>query len=162
PVNVTGTLAPCAPLFGLTLVSVGAGGLTVNGVADVVPPLVVTVTLAAAKVAFAAIVKVAVIWVALATVTLLTATPAFATATVAPARFCLPVNVTGTLAPCAPLFGLTLVRVGAGGLTVNGAAEVVPPLVVTVTFDALKVAFAAIVKVAVIWVALATVTLLTV
>ena len=43
-----------------------------------------------------------------------TVTPALAIATVAPATKFVPVNVTGTLVPCAPLFGLTVVSVGAG------------------------------------------------
>jgi hypothetical protein len=61
PVRVTGTLAPWTPVAGLTDVNVGAGGLTVKTTAALVPPLVVTVTLAAPGVALAAMVDVAVI-----------------------------------------------------------------------------------------------------
>ena len=61
-----------------------------------------------------------------------------------------PVRVTGTLAPWAPLFGLTEVRVGAEEVTVKVAAPLVPAEVVTVTFVAPTVALLAIVNVAVI------------
>jgi hypothetical protein len=44
-----------------------------------------------------------------------------------------PVKVTGTDAPCAPLEGLIEESVGTGGLTVNGRALLIPPAVVTVT-----------------------------
>ena len=73
-----------------------------------------------------------------------------------------PVRVTGTLAPWTPLAGAIAVRVGAAALTVKTTGAVVPPVVVTVTLRAPVVAVAAMVNVAVIWVALTTVTLLTV
>src|SRR5271157_733935 len=61
PVRVSHGLAPCPALAGLTDVSTGAGGFTVNAAVPLVPPLVVTVTLAAPNAALAAIVSVAVI-----------------------------------------------------------------------------------------------------
>ena len=112
PVKVTGTLLPTTPLDGLTEVSVGPAALTVKVAAPLVPPLVVTVTLAAPSVAFPAMAKVAVICVALTTVTPLTVTPGLLTATVAPAMKFVPVKVTGTLLPTTPLDGLTEVNVG--------------------------------------------------
>src|SRR4029077_13289039 len=63
------------------------------------------------------------------------------------------------------LLGLIPVRVGAGGvgrLTVNGTGAEVPPVVLTVTLVAPVAALAVIVKVAVIWVVLATTMLVTV
>ena len=59
--RITGTLVPWTPLAGLTEVSVGAGGFTVNAAGPLVPPLVVTVTFAAPIAALASIVSVAVI-----------------------------------------------------------------------------------------------------
>src|SRR5215471_7382811 len=85
--------------------------------------------------------------------------PAF---TVAPAMKFVPVSVTGTLDPAPPEFGLIPLRAGGGGLIVNTVAGEVPPDVVTVTFVAPGVAFAAIPNVAVIWVAFTTTRLLTV
>ena len=52
------------------------------------------------------------ICVPLTTVVLLTAIPAPLTPMVAPAMKFVPVNVTGTLCPCTPLFGLIEVSVG--------------------------------------------------
>ena len=63
----------------------------------------------------AAIVSVAVICVALTTVTVLAVTPVEETATVAPDTKFVPVRVTGTLAPWAPLDGAIEVRVGGSG-----------------------------------------------
>ena len=57
--------------------------------------------------------------VALATTTLATTTPAPPKLTVTGATKFVPVSVTLTLAPCAPLFGLTVVSVGSGRFTVN-------------------------------------------
>src|SRR5215831_3155807 len=135
---------------------------TVNVTAPLVPPEVETVTLAAPRAALAAMVKVAVIWVALATVTALTVMPGLLVATVAPEMKLAPVRVTGTAVPATPLTGLTEDKVGAGGLTVKVTAVEVPPEVETVTLAAPRAALAAMVKVAVIWVALATLTALTV
>ena len=162
PVRVTGTVAPWAPLAGLTEVSVGAAGFTVNATAPLVPPAVVTVMFAVPITAAAPMVNVAVIWAELTTVTLLAVTPGLLTATVAPATKLVPVRVTGTLVPCTPLAGLTDVSMGAGGFTVKPTALLVPPLVVTVTFAAPVAAAAPMVSVAVIWVELTTVTLLAV
>ena len=99
PARVTGTLLPCMPVAGLTEVSVGAGGFTVNTAALLVPPLVATVTFAAPSAALAAMVKVPVICVALTTVTLLTVIPGLLAATVAPETKFEPVRVTGTVVP---------------------------------------------------------------
>jgi hypothetical protein len=150
PARVTATLVPWTPLAGLTEVSVGAGGFTVNTAGPLVPPLVVTVTFAAPVAAVAPIVNVAVILVELTTVTPPTAIPGLLTATVAPATKTPPIRVTGTLVPWSPLAGLTDTRTGAGKFTVNTAGPLVPPLVVTVTFAAPVAALAPIVSVAVI------------
>src|ERR1035441_1690196 len=70
PVKVTGTVAPCAPLVGLMEVTVGIPGLTgtVKDTAPLVPPGVVTVTMAAPSAAPPAMQKVAVIAVEVITV----------------------------------------------------------------------------------------------
>ena len=74
-----------------------------------------------------------------------------------------PVRVTATFVPRAPVFGETEVRVGAGGLlTVNVTLLEVPFGVVTLTFFAPVVAVGEIAKVAVTDVSLTTTTLLTV
>jgi hypothetical protein len=73
-----------------------------------------------------------------------------------------PVKVTRTVAPRAQLDGLIEVTFGPPGITVKDDGPLVPPDVVTVTLVGPVVALAAMVKVAVIWVALTTVTLLTV
>jgi hypothetical protein len=105
--------------------------------------------------------NVAVICVALTTTRLPTVMPGLATATVAPEIKLLPVRVTCAFDPWTPLAGLIEVSTGGGGgLTVKVRAELVPPLVVTVTFAGPNAAFAAIVKDAVICVKLTTVTLL--
>ncbi len=43
----------------------------------------------------------------------------------------LPAMVTGTLAPCAPVFGVMLVNTGAAAVTVKVSALLAPPAVVT-------------------------------
>jgi len=122
--------------------------------APLVPAEVVTVTLAAPVVALLAMVKVAVICVALTTLTLLTDTPLLLVFTVAPETKPVPVSVTGTEVPCSPLLGLTEVSVGITPRMVKVTALLVPAEVVTVTLAAPGVALLAMVKVAVIWVAL--------
>ncbi len=87
---------------------------------------------------------------ALTTVTLLTDTPVLLIFTVAPETKFVPVRVTGTVVPSAPLFGLIEVRVGPVEVTVNVTALLVPAVVVTVTLAAPEAALAAMVKVAVI------------
>src|SRR3954453_14330130 len=94
PVSVTPAAVPCAPLLGLIEVSVGGEAMTPNGIALLVPPLLVTETLYAPAVALDAMAKVAVICVALTTFTLLTVIPAPVTPTVAPETKFEPVNVT--------------------------------------------------------------------
>jgi hypothetical protein len=148
PVNVTGIFAPCAPLAGLIEVRVGAA-VTVNVTPFVVTPDDVTVTVSPPTAALAAIAKLAVICVALTTCTLLTVTPLPLTFTVVfPAKF-VPVKVTGTFVPCAPVVGLIEASVGAA-VTVKVTPFVVTPDDVTVTVSAANVAFAAIANVAVI------------
>ena len=65
-------------------------------------------------------VSAAVIWVEFTTVTLLTAIHGLLTATLAPVTKFVPVSVTGTVAPCTPLVGLTDARVGADELMASG------------------------------------------
>ena len=132
---------------GLTAI---ADGLTVNVTAPLVPPNVLTVTLAAPVAAFAAIVKEAVICVGLTTVTLLTTTPALSTLTVAPEVKLVPVRVTETVAPWTPFDGLMDVKVGTTEPTVKDNGPLVPPGVVTVTLVGPAAAVVAMVNVAVI------------
>src|ERR1017187_9612546 len=162
PDKVPGTVAPCAPFDGLMELMVGTAGITVKDTGPLIPPEVVTVTFVPPSVALAAILKVAVICVALTTVTPLTVTPALATLTVAPEMKPVPVKVTRTVAPRARLDGLIEVTFGPPGITVKDNGPLVPPDVVTVTLVGPVVALAAMVKVAVIWLALTTVTPLTV
>ena len=99
----------------MTLVSVGAGGLTVKGCAPLVPAAVVTVTFRAPTAAAASSTKLVVKDVGLVTLTVLTVTPAPPVTVVAPATKLVPVSVTGTVVPRMPEFGATLVSVGAPG-----------------------------------------------
>jgi hypothetical protein len=113
PVRVTGTLVPRDPELGVIFVSVGAGGLTtVNTTVLLVPFEVVTLTVLALSGALAAIMNVAVTDVSLTTLNPLTVTPAPETFTAeAPVRL-VPVRVTGTDLPRAPVFGEIETRVG--------------------------------------------------
>jgi hypothetical protein len=84
------------------------------------------------------------------------------TIVVAPVRL-VPVRVTGTVVPCVPEVGEIEVRVGAGrAITVNVRALVGPPGIVTVTFLALTVAVAEMLRVAVTVVVFTATKLLTV
>ena len=148
PVKVTFTLPPGGAALGLIEVRVGVSRVTVKLTGLVVPPKVVTVTVAEPD-ALAAMANVAVICVELTTVTLLTVTPAALTLTVAPGTKLVPVRVTFTLAPGAPVLGLIEVSVVVSGLMVKLTALLVPPAVVTVTL-AEPDALAAIANVAVI------------
>ena len=98
---------------------------------------------------------------ALTTCTLLTVTPLPLTFTVEFAPKFAPVKVTGTFVPCTPFVGLIEVSVGPL-LIVNGEEGVVPPGVVRVTFACPAAAVAAMLNVAVTWVAFTTTTLFTV
>ena len=150
PASVALKLDPATPLLGVIEVSVGGPREIVNGTAAVVPPDVLTVTLAAPVAAVAAIVNVAVICVPLVTLTLLTVTPGLPTATVAPETKLEPVNVTGTVVPRVPLVGAMEAKVGAGGLILNAAGALVPLEPLTVTLATPVAALAPIVNVAVI------------
>jgi hypothetical protein len=119
PVSVTVCDPPCAPVVGLSDVSVGVGGLTVKVWVPLVPPAVVTVTVRALSVALDAMVKSAVMDVPLTTDTFATVTPLPLTATLAPVTKFVPVSVSLTVVPVTPVVALRLVRVGAGGSTVN-------------------------------------------
>jgi hypothetical protein len=142
PVSVTLTLVPWIPLVGLSEVSVGNGGLTVNGTVVVVMPLVVTETFWLLSGAFAAITNVAVIVVVLVAFTFVAVMPVPLKLIVAGLKKFVPVSVTGTLALSSPLVGLMEASVG-GGATVNVWLPEVPPKAVTVTFCATSGAFAA-------------------
>jgi hypothetical protein len=115
-----------------------------------VPPLVVTVTVRLPTVAVLAMVKVAVICVELTTATLLTVTPVPETLTVAPETKLVPVKVTETAVPLAPLVGERDASVGAVEVTVNVTAPLVPYSVVTLILRDPAVAVEAIVRLAVI------------
>jgi hypothetical protein len=124
PVKVTGTEVPWAPLEGLIELSVGTGGVTVNGCELLVPPAVVTLT--TPLLALPPMVKVAVIVVELPTTTLFTVMPLGAL-TVAPAMNPVPVNATGTAVPCAPLEGLIEVSVGKSRIVIGTTLLPVAP-----------------------------------
>jgi hypothetical protein len=164
PVRVTFTVAPRDADAGLMVVSVGP--VTVNGWVPLVPPGVVTLTLCAVKPAVLVITKFAVICVALTTVTPPAVTPTPLMLIVVPVVVKLvPVRVTATVVPRAPVFGATEVRVGVGGVdTVKGTVFDVPfPVTVTLTLcTPLELEAGAMVKVAVAAVALVTTTLVAV
>jgi hypothetical protein len=136
------TDAPCAALFGLTEVTVGAGsaaGFTVKPFVNVAvcPSVFFTVTVRAPVVAAAAIVMLAVTFVAELNVHVFTVMPAPKLQT-GPLRKFVPVSTTlPSVAPCIPLFGLAEVNVGAGALAtvimrVAGLGSVCPAASVTV------------------------------
>jgi len=112
--------------------------------------------------AFAEMTNAAVICVALSTVRLPTVTPGLLDVTKASEAKFAPLIVTFTVVPGPPVFGFSEVMAGAvaDAAIMNGNAAVVPAEVVTVTFTDPEV-LAPTVKVAVICVALTTVTLLT-
>ena len=147
-------------------VNVGAGELIVNGLLLLTPAGVVTVTLAAPGRALLAMVKVAVICEE-PTVTLLTETPfgAFTVVGVPKAPIAgaagtkqVPVNVTDTFAPGAPLLGAIEFNVGS---TAKETLLLVPAWVETVTGPVPPLRQTAILNTAVICVEDATTTLLT-
>src|SRR6266481_9755026 len=110
---LTPNTVPSVPLVAAVKVNVPCGAVTVNVTVLLVPPGVVTLTVLAPSAAVAVMVKVAVTVVAL-DVMPLTVTPAPDTLTaVAPVRF-VPVSVTGTEVPRAPVVGAIAVSVGAG------------------------------------------------
>jgi hypothetical protein len=150
PASVTVKLEPATPLEGLIEESVGGPREMVNGTAAVVPPDVVTVTLAAPVEALEPILNVAVICVPLTTLTLLTVTPGLLTATVAPGTKFVPERVTPTAVPCVPAEGVIEVNVGDGELIVKADGLLVPAVVVTLTLVLPRAALGPIVKVAVI------------
>jgi len=150
PARVTGTAEPWLPEEGLTEVSEGAGGLTVNVAGALVPLRLETVTVEAPRVALPAIEKVAVIWFELTTTTLLTVMPGFEAATVEPARKLDPETVTGTELPRIPEVGLREEMTGKGAVMEKGTAEVVPAEVETVTLKEPRAAAGAMENVAVI------------
>jgi hypothetical protein len=115
PVRVTETVEPRVPILGLIEVSVGSGGaVTVNVTPLLVPPGVLMVTFLAVLFALAEMVKVIVTVVEFTTVGPLTVTPVPETVTaVAPVRL-VPLSVTGTTAPCVPVFGEIKDNVGGG------------------------------------------------
>src|SRR5690606_35584017 len=133
PASATSVEVPRNANAGATLASDGADGgsaVTVNGLAPVVPPAVVTVTLRAPGLASASTLNAAVMDVALVTVTLSTVTQVPVTATVAPSLNLVPVSVTATVDPCTPLAGDRLVNVGAPGRTVMSSVKVASPAAV--------------------------------
>jgi hypothetical protein len=113
-----------------------------------VPPALVTVTVAVPGAALAETPSVAIIWVELTTVTPETEIPELAL-TVEPATKFVPVKVTATVDPVSPMAGLIDVSVGGGGVMLKVTGGLVPYKVVSVTVAAPKAALAAMVKVAV-------------
>ena len=112
------------------------------------PGVVVTLTFLAVSPAPAAIAKVAVTVASSTTVRLLTVTPLPETVIAFAPVSLLPVNVTATLVPRPPVPGV--IEVSDGPCTVKAWALLVPLDVLTLTFLALIVVLAAMVKVAVI------------
>ena len=163
PLMVTASEFPRWAEFGL--IEEIAGPTTMNVSALLVPPGVVTVTLLAPEGAVSALVKVAVMVVELTMVTALMVIPEFATATVVPVvvKF-VPVRVTDVEAPRVSEVGLMEVSVGGGGaLTVNVTALLIPPGAVTVILACpTAVVVAPMANVAVIFVLLTTIRLVTV
>jgi hypothetical protein len=135
PLKVTGTLVPRKPEAGVIELSMGVPGTTtVNVTGVVVPAGEVTVTFLAVSAAVGEMVKVAVTVVSLTTAMPLTVMPPPDTLTaVAPVRL-MPVRVTDSLVPRAPVFGATEYRPAGGTRTVNVTALLDPAGVVTVTF----------------------------
>lgn len=162
PVSVTGTAVPRKPELGAAEISVGKGGRTTVKVTALLVPLteLVIFTVLVVSPALAVMEKVAVTVVSSTTVILLTLTPLPETVIpLAPVKP-LPVNVTEALVPRSPVLGA--MEVSNGPCTLNVCALLVPLDVVTLTFRALIVALAAMVKVAVIVVEFTTVRLPTV
>ena len=126
------------------------------------PPGLDTLTLAGPSAAVAAMVKVAVICVELTTVVPVTDTNSLLTITKVLEPKLVPVKVTETAVPWAPLLGRIEVSVGGGGLMVNDTAPLVPPDADTVTLAAPSVALELMTKLAVICVELTTTILVTV
>ena len=150
PLRLTEKLDPITPVEGAMEASAGGAAFVVNVTDGLLPPDVVTVTLAVPTAALAAIVKVAVICAEFTTLTLLTVMPGLLTATMAPDTKLEPVRVTGTLLPCTPLEGVMELNPGGGGATVKLAGELAPLEVVTVMPAEPRAALAAMVRVAVI------------
>src|SRR5206468_3144386 len=129
-VRMTLRVWPCAPIVGLTAVSVGAGLLTVK-VAGALPPPgpgLVTVAVRAPSVAAVLMVMLAVSAVALVTVVEFTVTPTAPLSTVAlPVVHSVSVRMTFRVWRRVPLVGLTVVSVGAGLLTVKFLVALPPP-----------------------------------
>ena len=119
PVSVTGVSELGTNVPGLIEVNTGTGGFTVNATVPLVPPEVLTATLAAPNAAPVPIVNGTVIRVALTTTLL--------TATVAPATKSVPVSVTGTVLPCTPLAGLIDVSVVAPSPGMLPTRTIAPP-----------------------------------
>lgn len=160
PVRVTFTAVPCMPLLGVTEVRVGVlcAAVTVKVSMLLVPPLVTTQVLCAPVATVEEMLYVAVICVGLTTTMLVWVSPLPCRWTCdAEVKF-VPVRVTLTEVPRAPLDGVTDVRVGTPvtAFTVNGVVPLVPALVVTETVWVPTVADAPIVKVAVACVVLTT------
>jgi hypothetical protein len=152
PARVTPTVVPrCATVdeLGVTEASVAAGGLTtVNVTVPVVPIGVVTETFLAVRLALAAMTQFALTVVAVGVPVMVQVTfvPDAVTA-VAPVRL-VPVSVTGTVVPRAPVVGA--IDASVGPVTVNELFNVMFPLgVTTVTFNAPNVAVFEIANVAV-------------
>ena len=163
PVRVTATGLGAAgvrrrPEFGAIEARVAAPGLTtVNPIALLGPPAVLTVTFLTVSAAVGEIVKVALIVVSFDTVKPLTLTPPPDTLIpVEPVRP-VPFRITGTLVPLAPVLGEIDVSEPGGTITVKATTLLVPAGDVTVTFLAVPEAEGEIAKVAVTWVSLTTV-----
>jgi len=169
PVRVTKTAVPRRPELGLIEARVGVPGVTTVNVSGLLtPPGVLTVTFLAVSAAPGGIVKVAVIVVSFTTVKALTAMappppPPLPDMLIPVEPFKpVPLRVTATLVPWAPVFGEIEVSAPGGTITVNVTALLVPAADVVVTFLAPPVALDAIANVAVTVVSFTTATLVTV
>src|SRR5579871_32467 len=155
PVTLTAVSTwPASPLLGLSAVSAGVPGVTVNRLAPVTTSLlVVTVTLAAPVAAEAEIASVAVRCVGSVTEMLLAVIPGLLNVTVEADPKCVnrPVMVTpGSTWPCCTATAPIAVIAGVPGVTVNTLTPVATsPPVATVTLESPMAAPEAMVKVAV-------------
>jgi hypothetical protein len=163
PVRVTKTAVPRRPELGLIEARVGVpGATTVNVTGLLTPPGVLTVTFLAVSAVVAEIVKFAVIVVSFTTLKAPTVMPPPGMLIPVEPLRPVPIRVTPTVVPLAPVLGEIELSAPGGTITVNVTALLVPAVDVVVTFLAPPVALDAIANVAVTVVSFTTATLVTV
>jgi hypothetical protein len=127
PLMVTGTVWPCSPTAGDSVVTVGPGGFTVKG-RDTSWPPTLRPKVVAPVVAVDVTVMLATTEVAVADVTV-PATPVLPEMTAVAWLRLVPVKVTVSVVPVTAVAGLTELKVAMAADTVNGSETVVPPTV---------------------------------